>query len=419
MGLALTTAATGSRLFGPIMLNTGHIGPRGLAYRDLNHDGNVDMVSANTSSPNNTVAVQLGNGDGTFDPVVNFVTNVPFLMRNVAIGDINGDGHQDIVVPAGNAEPVVSVLLGNGDGTFAAGVVYPMGASHTGEIVVRDFNNDGRADVVGATGAMGVIMVRLGQADGTLGAASSYAAGGSTGEITAGDLNGDGWLDVVTTIGIGIQFRGVAVLLGNGAGGFSLLATFSSAPLDVGASGVTLADFNNDGFLDLATSHATPSNVVAVRLGTGDGFFGPQSTFGTGGDGTPNTIAAGDVNGDGNIDVAISNHNFGAHTNGILLGLGNGAFSFVTLVATAGAAGYISLADLNNDGVADLSLAESGTVNAVSVRLSLATATNVQLLDGAGTVLATGAIANNLRSVLTYTASSAGTYYACDRHGHS
>jgi hypothetical protein len=407
VGMAVTTPI-GTNLFGPATVYGGHIGPRGLAFRDLNHDGHPDMVSANTSDPNNTVAIQLGNGDGTFGPVVNYRTNAAFLLRDVDVGDINGDGNQDIVVAAGNNAPVVSVLLGNGDGTFA-GTIYAMGSGFsTGGIVVRDFNGDGRADVVNATYALNGLIVRLGQADGTLGPAALYAGAGQCVEIAAGDLNRDGWLDVVTTKFVSNQFSGVAVFLGNGAGGFSLLASVPMVVTFTGPSDLTLADFNNDGLLDLATSHITPANAVAVRLGTGDGTFGPLLSFSSGGDGNPSLLDAGDVNGDGNVDVAMGNDTSG--NIGVLLGNGDGTFGTATTFATTGGgAGYVRLADLNHDGLPELCTTVS---SGVSVRLNLVSSTRVQLLDGTGAVVQTGVLANSLRSVLTYTAPSDGTYYA-------
>src|SRR5262249_49976707 len=148
VGLALTTPVVATNLFGPPTLySAGRIGDNGVVFRDLNHDGNLDLVSPNVSDPNNTVAVHLGNRDGTFRPVVDYRTNVAFLMHHLDVGDVNGDGNQDVVVAGGNNSPVVSVLLGNGDGTFSAGTVYPMGSGFSvGGVVVRDFNGDGRAD---------------------------------------------------------------------------------------------------------------------------------------------------------------------------------------------------------------------------------------------------------------------------------
>ena len=158
----------------------------------FNGDTNLDLVVANGSG--NSVSVLLGNGDGTFGPVVNYsVGSYPY---SVAVGDVNGDGKMDLVVAnySGNS---VSVLLGNGDGTFGPAVNYGVG-SNPYSVAVGDFNWDGRLDVVTANISGNSVSVLLGNGDGTFGPAAIFGVGSNPYWVAVGDVNGDGRLDVVT-----------------------------------------------------------------------------------------------------------------------------------------------------------------------------------------------------------------------------
>ena len=209
--------------------------------------------------------------------------------------DFDGDGKIDLATANVDAN-TVSILAGNGDGTFRAATDYMVG-SRPEAIVWGDFNGDGRIDLAAAdTGvAMAPTSVLLGAGNGTFAAAINLGDGGYG--LAAGDFNGDGKTDLAAaTYG---SF--VSVMLGKAPVRY---------PIDVGSWAITTADFNGDGKLDLATANQT-SNTVSVIFGTGTGTFGPQTSYWLAmTDHTtawlgPVGITNGDLNGDGAVDLAI------------------------------------------------------------------------------------------------------------------
>jgi len=163
-----------------------------------------------------TVAVLLGNGDGTFQPAVSYNPGSSDAI-SVAVADVNGDGKLDLLVANYTPSNSVAVLLGNGDGTFQAPVTYSPGGQQPISIAVADVNGDGKPDLLVANVAYSV-GVLLGNGDGTFQPALSYAPGGLNPlSITAADLNGDGELDLVVgnISGIGNTDGSVGVLLNN------------------------------------------------------------------------------------------------------------------------------------------------------------------------------------------------------------
>lgn len=290
---------------------TGNAGS--IAVGDFNGDGKADL--AITLPDNNEVAVLLGNGDGTFTaaPIISD-TNGPFF---VTVGDFNGDGIEDLAVvnPAGLN---LSILLGNGDGTFklasnpAAGSgLDPVAAA------VGDFNGDGKLDIAVAddarsTGVPGSVTILLGNGDGTFTQAPvSPATGDSPLSIAVADFNGDGKADlaVANSYVDAAQPGSVTILLGNGNGTFTPAAispTTGNLPYSV-----AIGDFNGDGKADLATANVG-SNTATVLLGNGDGTFTLADSPTTGTD--PLFAAVGDFNGDGLSDIATANNSPGTAT---------------------------------------------------------------------------------------------------------
>jgi len=321
---------------------TAGAAPNAVATGDFNGDGKQDVVVANggdTSRSNpGGMSVFLGKGDGTFQPAI--AVNAGKNPISVAVGDFNGDGKLDLVVADSGDRPngVVSVLLGNEDGTFQ--LPLPTSVGHAPfNIAVGDFNGDGKLDLAvsdfgnTAPGDFGATYVLIGKGDGTFQPPVALSAGENPVTLVAADFNGDGRLDLAVADQHDpstIDHGGVSILLGNGDG------TFQAAQF-VGISwfptSITAGDLNGDGKPDLVLSgfvsaFGLSSNVLNVMLGDGSGNFTLQSftvgrtTSGSGADIFPLSVAIADFDGDGKVDVAEIN----GKSVSILRGNGDGTF---------------------------------------------------------------------------------------------
>lgn len=181
-------------------------GPQGFAVADLNGDGNLDLAVTNecghiAGCRHGTVSILLGHGDGTFEPQFSFQAGIFPLA--VAVADLNGDGHPDLVTSAPCSvdmscghKGAVGVLLGNGDGTFQAIRYYTSTGYDTARIATGDFDGDGRPDVVALDYVSADITLFLGRGDGTLQAGVGYPVGANPISAAAADYNQDGKLDL-------------------------------------------------------------------------------------------------------------------------------------------------------------------------------------------------------------------------------
>ena len=329
-----------------------------LAVGDFNNDGIPDVVA--TTPADGGVSVFLGDGTGKFTPVNNPVSGTlptanaflpGFGPTSVAIGDFNNDGKPDVVVAlgfAGGSSGVV-VLLGNGGGTLAPQLIF--GTADTVEFVaVGDFNNDGKLDWVATTSnPVDSVSVALGRGDGTFEAARIYTADNAPAWFAFGDFNSDGVLDMLVT---NQPANTIDLLLGNKNGTFQTATgvSFSGVP-----GVVVTGDFNNDGKQDFVVRNTSGSpNTVGVYLGNGNGTFQTPKSFSTGGvNGT--WVVAGDFNGDGKLDLAVSNNDGSSPNLAILLGNGDGTFGAPKVTSTGGGSlSWLAAADLNKDGHLDL-----------------------------------------------------------------
>jgi fibronectin type 3 domain-containing protein len=276
--------------------------PQAVAAGDLNGDGNLDLVVAN--SGDNAVSVFLGNGNGTFQPGVTYsVGSYPFF---VATGDFNGDGLSDLAV-ANQNDHSISILVGNGDGTFKPAVAYLVGTTDVANLAVGDFNKDGKLDLAATNPSSDTVSILIGNGDGSFQAPVAYATG-NLGDhpiaVTAFDFNGDGNLDLAVT---NLNAKTVAILLGNGGGTFQAAVPYSTTTgFFIGPSAMTTGDFNGDGKIDLAITDQD-DNTASILLGNGDGTFQSPLDFPTGNFAVG--VAAGDFNGDGRLDLAVASHN--------------------------------------------------------------------------------------------------------------
>ncbi|MGA9509722.1 MAG: FG-GAP-like repeat-containing protein [Candidatus Sulfotelmatobacter sp.] len=369
---------------------------------DVNGDGKVDLVVAEQCSSNNncnagSVAVLLGNGDGTFQSSVDYNSGGLYAF-GVAVADLNGDGHPDLVVSnycisnSNCTYGTVDVLLGNGDGTFQSAVSYNSGGYYSRFVTVADLNADGKPDLIVISLCnnynncdLGSVGVLLGNGDGTFQAASSYSAGGQNAySVAAADVNSDGKLDVIvgdqcdysSDCGNGV----VAVLLGNGDGTLQTPFVYNSGGMSI--SSVLVKDVNGDGKPDILATNGCADNScsggsVGVLFGNGNGTFQAPISYNPGGSGSF-SLAVADVNGDGKLDLLaanVCNSNCTNGTVGVLFGNGDGTFLPPVAYGAGGVDTFsVTLADVNGDGKLDLLVANacnSGSCNNGSVGVLL------------------------------------------------
>ena len=302
----------GNGAFQPVATyGTGGSSPTSIAAADLNADGQVDLVTTNAQSQ--SIGVLLGNGTGTFRTATAFPTGSITYPTSAVVADVNGDGRPDVLV--GSDGSTGGVLLGNGDGTFRLGATYTLGgAARPQYVLAGDVNADGRPDLLAASSTTSTVSVLLGNGNGTFRQPVDYATGpGSTPTSAAlADVNADGRLDLLTA-NYGANAAGV--LLGAGGGAFQPVAAYSTGP-GTQPYGLAVADITGDGRPDVVTTNYTASTAT-VLPGNGDGTFQPPVSYSTGTGGTPYGVAVADVNGDGKPDVLAANASDG--TVGVLV----------------------------------------------------------------------------------------------------
>jgi FG-GAP-like repeat len=374
--------------------------PQGVITADFNKDGKADLAIAN--SGDDTVSILLGNGDGTFTALAPLVAGGSQPWSLVA-GDFNNDGSIDLAVTNFNSanSSTVSIFLGVGDGTFASAVNYPVGNGPF-SIVSGDFNGDGVIDLAVGNQNGATVSILLGNGDGTFSQPNPAYAVGTTdlADIVAGDFDGDGNLDLAIT---SPSNDTVAVALGNGDGTFDPAVTYSTGNSGDHPIAVTAVDLNGDSKIDLAVTNLNV-NTVAILLGNGDGTFAPKVIYIADNSpfpGGPVAMTSGDFDGDGKVDLAITTQHF--NTVSLLLGNGNGTFQNPLEFSTAGVISNndynagAAAGDFNGDGRADFAVANY-TLGSVSI---------LQHLPQPPTNLAAANVTAN-QVPLTWTASTTG-----------
>jgi predicted dienelactone hydrolase len=333
--------------------------PFSMITGDFNGDGKLDVAVSNCNS--NDISVRLGNGDGTFqNPDAYSVGTCPF---GIAVGDFNGDGNLDLAVANWKIN-TLSVLLGNGDGTFRLAKSYEAG-NGARSVVVGDFNGDGKLDLAvanqnctdgGPPCGQGTVSILLGNGDGSFQAHVDYQSADGPTWITTGDFNGDGKLDLAVSASNGGSETEVSVLLGDGHGVFQQATNYT---VGLNPVGVATADFNKDGKLDLAVVNNAGS--ISILLGKGDGTFQTHVDYTAAA--YPVGIAIADFNEDGNLDLAVANA--GSNTVSFFMGKGDGTFGSQVQSGTGAQPYGVAVGDFNQDGRLDLAATNSvdGTVS--------------------------------------------------------
>ncbi len=344
----LTKAGVGSRSFEEIdVISVSIAGETTRLYGgfagDLDHDGWLDLVGVNEVSHDLRVLFNTDDGSGLFNPVFQPVTPIGVEASPNEPGDFDNDGEIDAVV-VNSADNAISVVLGNGDGTFSPQVTYATGSAPHG-VAVLDADGDADWDVVNTAYSTNNLRLRLNNGSGALGAPTTFDGGGD-GEwpIAAGDMNNDGILDLVAGLANGQE---VAVLLGNGNGTFA-------APVAVDAGGFTwmlaLGDVDGDGNLDVSIANAASNG--AILLGNGSGGLAPVTNYPTGGSMVASDL--GDLDGDGDLDWLLSS--FGAAKAYLFKNAGDGSFTFDQEFAAPQSGSCTIMLDFDNDTDLDFAL---------------------------------------------------------------
>jgi len=355
--LALEAAPQPAGPGGPRHFRVG-AAPVSVAIADVNRDGKPDLVVANSGSGD--VTVLLGDGKGSFAPAAGSPFPAGKNPNDIAVGDFDGNGTLDLAFPNHDTHGV-TVLLGDGRGGFrpAAGSPFTVASRpHPHGIAAGDFNGDGRLDLAVESWGDNAVEVLFGKGKGDFASPGPRFAVGRMPyqRLRSADVNRDGKPDLLTT-----NFEGgsVSVLLGNGKGGFT---NAPGSPFSAGRSPFcqAIADVNGDGKLDLViggfSGHPEDSSAdgVSILLGDGKGGFRllAGSPFAAGR--TPVSVAVGDLNGDGVPEIAVANMSGDTVT---VLGRGpNGRYVTTSTIPASGAEA-VAIGDLNHDGKGDLVIA--------------------------------------------------------------
>lgn len=342
--------------------------PRAVTLADVDGDGHPDIVTANADTGGQefpppelpgTVSILVNDGNGSFAPAVQYSAGAgEGRAESVAVADVTGDGAADIVVSRPNANRA-AVLAGDGAGGFAAALTLPVGVGPT-PLVVADLTGDGKLDVATANAVGSTVSILPGDGAGHVGFDGNHDAGTYPHAVVAVDLDSDGYDDIVTANAFGDD---VSVLLNDGAGGFApeVRHAVGSSP-----TWIVAGDIDGDGKMDVATANFG-GGTVSVLLGDGKGGFAAAIDSGVGGDWeSPYALALGDANGDGKLDIATANTNISNESISFLAGDGSGHFAPGVLHPTTGD-GFLQdprsvlLADVTGDGNADIVTANSNT----------------------------------------------------------
>ena len=341
-----------------------------IALADLNNDGNLDVVVGSAfgaSDGNGLITVLLGNGDGTFKPPALYGTG--YDPEAFALADVNGDGRLDVVALT-NCQPGIAgcpptgtmqVFLGNGDGTFQPPIFSGIVNNFAFSVALADFDGDGRSDLA-ATFELGSDygLIFKGNGDGTFRGGSIFILTSNHSDLVdlvAADFNGDGKADLAI---IESQHGDVIILLGNGDGTFTPGSSFHTGH----GRSLTAADINGDGHLDLAV---TTSASLSIAYGNGDGTFQTPIGLNTDTYADPKQVITGDFDGDGRLDLAVA---LGSDNKlAVYINKPSGTFQKHLFAASPGLVG-LAAGDINHDGYLDIVALNDSNSLGVSVFLN-------------------------------------------------
>jgi hypothetical protein len=325
--------------------------PLAIAAGDFNGDGNLDLVATNNNA--STVSLLIGNGNGTFGAATSFAGQNS--AQWIAAADLNGDKVADVIEANGGQ---LAWMLAKGDGTLLTPQTYGVTANNFPQPAVADFNGDGRPDVAVGGGCQGIgcqntVTTFLATGNGSLQFKTTIqVAGTNLLGLAAGDFDGDGRIDLVASDD---QTLRATFLPGSGDGNFAA-ANGGGGLSNATAGTLAAADLNADKKVDLIAY----SFLLGVSLGKGDGSLQAQTLYPANGNGSGfRPLAVEDLNGDGHLDIVAGS----SPSVIILVGAGDGTFPVSMNVLAGQFAGTIALGDFNGDGKPDLAVCDQQVVN--------------------------------------------------------
>ncbi len=373
-------------------------GPQVIAA-DFHNNGKLDLAVTNTAD--GTVSILAGNGNGTFQPAVTYNTDLgagnPIWL---AAADFTGDGNLDLAIEGNNGE--VSVMLGNGNGTFAAPQIYEVGSGDRGGLAVGDFFGSGRQDIATAIASENTVAILPNNGNGTFGSPVSIAMPAeftAVRSVATANFFGEGYADLAVAVGTGYNNTldptdpaAVALFKNDGKGDFTYEGKYLAAvtPDPGGGDGtgdtvnpehVNAYDLTGDGRPDIVMS--LYDHNIDVFINEGNGTFGPAQAYDTETAGSvggyPRGVVFGDFNGDGKIDIATLN--FGEPfpvdqptpepgSVRILYGNGDGTFQPAIEYTPYLLPGGLAVGDFSGNGLLDLAVTQNYTGHSVAVMLN-------------------------------------------------
>ena len=349
----------GNGTFGNEERYAADFNPRSLVVADLNNDQRLDMIAANQLSHDLSILLQYNRG--ALKNEETYASGGGSRLRFITVGDVNADTHQDIIV-ANYGTNDVNVLLGRGDGSFKTQPMFNTGVdSHPSFVLLIDFNNDSKWDLVSNNAKTRTLDILLGNGDGTfiLQKNDGVLINGTPLIAVTADLNDDGQPELL----VAYQNKDlIDIFTIHKKSSFVILTECSTGS---SPRSVAIADFNKDGLSDLAVANFWDDNI-SILLGYGNGSFHNQITYSVGT--SPQGIAVGDFNQDQWMDIVVCNT--GSHDISILFGYVNGAFQNQTTYTTGRYPKSVAVSDFNQDNRMDIVVVNRDS-NSINVFLGL------------------------------------------------
>ena len=332
--------------------------PYQIAIGDFDNDTKLDLAVVNYGTAN--VGIFLGCGNGSFQEQITYSTGDASNPYALSVNDLDEDYRLDIITANSNTQSL-GILYGYGDGKFETLVIYSTGDSSSPKwITVNDFNKDKHLDIAFIDDVTETVNIILGYGNRTFGELTKYSTGSNTRpiSITSGDVNDDGRLDIVVA---NYGTNSIAIFLGSGNGKFALFTIYSTGDNSL-PSMLTIADLNNDNQLDITVANPG-TNSIGVFFGYGNGSFGPQQIYLTGSSSSPYWISVADLNNDHWLDLAVANYN--TQNVGVFLGNSQEYLGSEATYPTGFKSQPYSIAvgDFNKDNRLDIAVAAYGTNN--------------------------------------------------------